>query len=134
MIRSLFVLCLVVGCGGSRNDETAATSSLTQMEAGVGGSGSGNGSPVLPASYAGESSTSGPGLPFDFVGTVTTSLPLTAAEQAAVARANLLSKTRNPPSQSKLDRGFGGGPAFDSAVQPQAGHGGKRGKRSGGAP
>lgn len=61
----------------------------------------------LPACAAGVSTAQGPGVPTDFVGTVHSSMALSATERAAVDRANALAAQRNPASTSTIDRGFG---------------------------
>lgn len=66
---------------------------------------------ALPASAAGTSGPSGPGVPADFAGVIETSTPLSAEEQAATDAANLLYKARNPAPQSPVDRGFAAQPS-----------------------
>lgn len=65
---------------------------------------------ILPASAAGTSSESAPGVPDDFTGTISESLPISPQVQQAIDEANELSSARNPPGQSRLDRGLGAVP------------------------
>jgi len=101
----LVSLLLVVGCGGSAGDEGASSSALTAGDP-DNPSGAAIGSAILPASYAGTSTETGPGVPFDFTGTVGEPLVLDASETAAVAAARATSKARSPATQSRVDRGF----------------------------
>ena len=110
-------------CGESGDRSSTSTSALT----GSGGSGSddpasvvgsGSDSNVLPASAAGTSTESGPGVPADFTGTITDSLPISQRQQQATARANALFTARNPPGQSPIDRGFGAVPVIEKGGLP----------------
>ena len=65
---------------------------------------------MLPACAAGKSTPTGPGLPFDFKGTVEQSMPMSEADVAAAAAADALSTARNSTPQSQVDRGFGVAP------------------------
>jgi hypothetical protein len=90
----------IAGCG----DAVESTSTASQAsQAGEGGSEA----ETLPASAAGTSSESGPGLPYDFAGQVTTSLPLSPEDLVELAKLEALIAARNPPVQSRIDRGFG---------------------------
>jgi hypothetical protein len=62
---------------------------------------------ALPASAAGTSSEDGPGVPEDFDGMVTATIPLTPEELQAIAAAQALHAARNPPTKSATDLGFG---------------------------
>lgn len=50
----------------------------------------------LPATAAGTSSASGPGVPVGFSGNVTHSIELTDEERTAIERANALASARDP--------------------------------------
>ena len=109
----------IASCSGD-SSESAETAAVT-----VGSSGSGSGScdrtPIdgsgtLPACAAGTPGSGGPGVPEDFAGSNETSMPITAADQAAIAAAQALDIARNPPGQDPLDRGFGRAPATGSAT------------------
>lgn len=103
----LLVLAFAVGCNGSEPRTSTATSAVGGAASDAATDSLVPSGEVLPASFAGQSTESGPGVPFDFTGTVTSSLPLTASEQAAIAAANALSTARNPTARSPHDRGFG---------------------------
>lgn len=107
-------VCCASGCGGG--DGETSTSSKTSASTTSPDAGTPAG--ILPASYAGTSTEQGPGLPFDFVGTVTRSIPLSVDEQAAIADANAKAKLRNPPTKSPVDRGFGTKAAKATGGQP----------------
>jgi hypothetical protein len=73
----------------------------------------------LLACAAGSPSAAGPGVPADFAGHVKTSMPISAAERAAISAANALSAARNSIGTSSLDRGFGfTGPSVRARRQP----------------
>jgi hypothetical protein len=61
----------------------------------------------LNASAAGTSSESGPGVPDDFTGVVTESLPVTKEELDAIAASNALRQLRQPHGKKATDVGFG---------------------------
>jgi hypothetical protein len=75
----------------------------------------------LPACAAGVPSESGPGLPYNFTGSLVGSMALDASGLAAEAAANALSAARNPATQDPVDRGFAPAPvakATKTAVLP----------------
>ena len=72
--------------------------------------GTGSALSALPASAAGTSTESGPGVPADFAGQIRDSIPLTDEERAANAAGDALAAARNPPGVSPLDLGFGSVP------------------------
>ena len=103
------VLFMTAGCNAGKLDVASQASALT------GSSGSdvtadaqlmAGSDEALPAVAAGTSTADGPGVPDDFTGTISNSMPLTPGEQAAVSAADQLSAARNPVTQSPVDRGF----------------------------
>jgi hypothetical protein len=63
---------------------------------------------VYPASHAGSSTEQGPGVPDDFSGTVTVSLPLTREEEESLAKAAAMDTERTRSGKRKRsDLGFG---------------------------
>ncbi len=100
---TLLVGCFSVSCSDEAeppkaNTATFASTAVCDSEALVDG--------TLPAKCAGTSTEGGPGLPYDFSGTVRHSRSLSPEQRAAIARANALAAARNPVSQSLVDRGF----------------------------
>lgn len=72
---------------------------------------------TLRACAAGTSTTAGPGVPFNFTGTIQHSLPITPTKLTALTAAQALAEARNPPAQPPVDRGF---PPARSHTQDQA--------------
>lgn len=93
---------IAAGCG----DREAETSNNAAPEPVAGGAGTTAIDGVLPASAAGTSTASGPGVPADFTGTIRESMPISAQEQQEIDAANALQAARNPVKQDPVDRGF----------------------------
>jgi len=92
LVLAQIVLMGTLACNGSKTD--------TATSAHVGSGETCDLTPIantqkLRACAAGESSASGPGIPFDMPGPVETAMPVSAEEQAAIDAANALEAQRN---------------------------------------
>lgn len=105
----VFAAVIQLSCSSS-TDLGETTTALSEDE--------GSSAPVesLPASAAGESSETGPGVPADFSGIVTSSIPATQEELDAIAAAAALQAQRNPPTKKPTDLGFGRNPEKPAPV------------------
>ena len=95
----LAVLFAAASAACGTNDQTSTTSSAIEQELPV--------EETVPASAAGTSTESGPGVPDDFSGVVTESIPISARELASIQAAAVLQAKRNPPTKKATDVGFG---------------------------
>jgi hypothetical protein len=101
-----------IGCGSGGNTSESSLAVTSGSGSGVGNSSGAGGdgcdlTPVdekgtLRGCAAGTSTEAGPGLPFNFTGTLAEAVILTARETAAVVAANALTAARNPVGQDVL--------------------------------